>query len=169
MAAKFVWAENGNLQAPNVRVEIINLQTHVEEKILPGKIGMFDPAWAPNSAQIAFFWTGRQEIGHTMGVYVVNQDGSGLRKIADGGGNFASNPAWAPHGNELIYDKRVRGFRQLFKIASDDGVPEQLTRRGDNANADWFNPAYALPVSPQPALLSTTWGQLKKENPDGRK
>ena len=170
MAAKFVWAENGNLQAPNVRVQIINLQTHVEEKLLPGKIGMFDPTWTPDSAQIAFFWTGRQEIGHTMGIYVVNQDGSGLRKIADGGGSFASNPTWLPHGNELIYDKRVRGFRQLFKISSDGGVPEQLThRQGDNFNADWFDPAFALPVSPQPKLLTTTWGKLKTENPDGRK
>lgn len=170
MAAKFVWAENGNLQAPNVRVQIINLQTQVEEKLLPGEIGMFDPTWAPDSVQIAFFWIGRQEVGQTMGIYVVNQDGSGLRKIADGGGSFASNPTWSPHGNELIYDKRVHGFRQLFKIASDGGVPEQLThRQGDNSNADWFDPAYALPVLPQPALLTTTWGQLKKENPDGRK
>ena len=163
MAAKFVWAENGNLQAPNVRVQIINLQTHVEDKLLPGKIGMFDPTWAPDSTQIAFFWIGRQEIGHTMGIYAVNQDGGGLRKIADGGGSFASNPTWSPPGSELVYDKRVRGFRQLFKIASDDGVPERLThRQGDNFNADWFDPAYALPVSPQPALLTTTWGEQKK-------
>ena len=174
MAAKFVWGENGNLQAPNVRVQIINPQTHVEDILLPGEIGMFDPTWVPDSVQIAFFWIGRfwigrQEIGHTKGIYVVNQDGSGLRKIANGGGGFASNPAWAPHGNELIYDERVRGFRQLFKIASDGGAPEQLTRRGDNANADWFNPAFALPVSPQPDLLTTTWSELKKENPDGRK
>ena len=91
---------------------------------------MFDPTWVPDSVQIAFFWIGRQGIGHTEGIYVVNQDGSGLRKIADGGGGFAFNPTWAPHGNELIYDERVRGFRQLFKIASGGGAPEQLTRRG---------------------------------------
>ena len=28
---------------------------------------------------------------------------------------------------------------------------------------DWFDPAYALPVSPKPRLLTTPWRTLKKE------
>ena len=176
MAAKFVWTENGNLQAPNVRVQIINLQTHVEEKLLPGKIGMFDPAWAPDSTQIAFSWRSVLFEGkageRVRGIYVVNRDGRGLRKIIDAEDAVASvfNPTWSPDGNELIYNKGIGGVRDLFKIALDDRVPERLTRRqGDNFNADWFDPAYALPVSPQPELLTTTWGELKMENPNGRK
>ena len=47
MAGKFVWAENGNLTFPDVSIEIINLQTHVQEKLLPGSIWMYSPAWAP--------------------------------------------------------------------------------------------------------------------------
>ena len=37
--------------------------------------------------------------------------------------------------------------------------------RQANAGGDWFDPAYAyaLPVSPQPDLLTTTWGEMKKE------
>lgn len=170
LASKFVWAENGNLRAPNVRVQIINLQTHVEEILLPAKIGMVDPAWAPDSAQIAFSWTGRQEKGlledkevrHPVGIYVVNRDGSGLRKIIDAGdAESVFSPTWSPHGNELMYHKRVRGVAQLFKIALGGGVPKQLTHRGDNFRADWFDPAFALSVSPQPSLLTTTWGKLK--------
>ncbi len=169
MAAKFVWAENGNLQAPDVRVQIIDRQTHVEEELLPGKIEMFDPTWAPDSAQIAFFWTGREKIGllagqevdHTRGIYVVNRDGSGLRKIIDASGH---KPAWSPHGNELIYHKRVGGVAQLFKIVLDGRGPEQLTHRGDNLRADWFDPAFALTVSPQSFLLTITWGKLKTQD-----
>ena len=165
MAAKFVWAENGNLQAPNVRVQIINLQTQVEEKLLPGKIGMFDPTWAPDSARIAFSWRGKG-VGGTIGIHIVNRDGSGLRELIDAGdGTPVFNPTWSPDGNELIYNKRTGGVRDLFKVALDGGVPEQLThRRGDNFNADWFDPAFALPVSPQPSLLTTIWGLLKLEN-----
>ena len=134
---------------------------------------MYRPAWAPDSAQITFTWNGRQENGflggnvgvHTTGIYVVNRDGSGLRKIIDSGEDTAvSNPTWSPHGNELIYHKDVRGVRQLFKITLDGGVPEQLTHRDDNFNADWFDPAFALPVSPQPSLLTTTWGKLKTQD-----
>ena len=171
MAAKFVWAENRNLEAPNVRVQIINLQTHKEEELLPGEAWMFDPTWAPDSTQIAFSWRSiiflqGKEAKHNRGIYVVNRDRSGLRKIIEAGNAVAAvfNPTWAPDGNELIYNEGVGGVRDLFKVALDGGVPERLThRQGDNFNADWFDPAFALTVSPQPTLLTTTWGKLKKE------
>ena len=165
MASKFVWGENRNLRAPNVRVQIVNLQTHVEEALLPGETRMFDPAWAPDSAQIAFSWRGIQ-VGGTMRIHVVNRDGSGLRKIIDAGDGMAAfNPSWSPDGNELIYNKAVGGIRDLFKVALDGGTPERLThRQGDNFNADWFDPAFALPVSPQSFLLTTMWGKLKAQD-----
>ena len=165
MASKFVWAENGNLRAPNVRVKTINLQTHVEAELLPGETSMFDPAWAPDSTQIAFSWSGRA-VGGTMGIHVANRDGSGLRKIIDvEDGMAAFNATWSPDGNELIYNKGVGGVRDLFKVVLDGGAPERLThRQGDNFKADWFDPAFALPVSPQPSLLTTTWGKLKTQN-----
>ena len=165
MAGKFAWAANGNLGVSNVRVQIINLQTHVEKALLPGETQMFDPTWAPNSAQIAFSWRGKA-VGGTMGIHVVNRDGSGLRKlIHPEEGTAAFNPTWSPDGNELIYNKGTGGVRDLFKVAVDGGVPEQLThRRADNFKADWFDPAFALPVSPQPSLLTTTWGQLKTQD-----
>ena len=165
MAGKFAWADNGNLIVPQVRVQIINLQTHVEEALLPGEIQMFDPTWAPDSAQIAFSWRGKA-VGGTMGIHVVNRDGSGLRKLIDPeNGTAAFNPTWSPDGNALIYNKGTGGVRDLFKITLDGGVPKQLTHRwGDNFNADWFDPAFALPVSPQPSLLTTTWGKLKTQD-----
>ena len=176
MASEFVWADNGNLKFQDVRIKIINLQTHVEEKLLPRSILMYDPAWTPDSSQIAFTWNGRQENGflggkvgvHTTGIYTVNRDGSGLEKIIDSGENTAvSNAIWSPRGNELIYNfysHQDRNPRQLFKATLGGSVPEQLTRRGNNFNADWFDPAFALPVSPQPSLLTTIWGKLKTQD-----
>ncbi len=175
-AGKFVWGDNGNLRFLDVRIEIINLQTHVQEKLLPKSIWMYDPAWTPDSAQIAFTWNGRQENGflggkvglHTTGIYVVNRDGTGLKKVIDSGEHTTVfNATWSPLGNELIYNvdnDQDRSPRQLFKATLDGGVPEQLTRRGNNSNADWFDPAFALPVSPQPSLLTTTWGKLKTQD-----
>ena len=98
-----------------------------------------------------------------MGIHVANRDGSGLRKIIDAeDGMAAFNPAWSPDGNELIYNKGIGGVRDLFKGALDGGTPERLThRQGDNFKADWFDPAFALPVSPQSSLLTTIWGKLK--------
>ena len=173
MASQFVWGENGNLRFPDVRIKVINLQTHVEEKLLPKSLSMFRPAWAPDSAQITFTWNGKQEDGfldrdrrvHTEGIYIVNRDGSGLRKIIDSGVDTGvSTPTWSPDGNELIYSKRNNGISHLYKVALDSGVSEQLTaRHRNNIDADWFDPAFALPVSPQPKLLTTTWGEAKKQ------
>ena len=176
MVGEFVWADNGNLRFPDVRIEIINLQTHVKEKLLPRSIWMYRPTWGPDSDQITFSWNGRQENGfleankrvHTIDIYVVNRDGSRLRKIIGSGEDIGvSNPTWSPRGNELIYNiynHQGRGSRQLFKATLDGGVPEQLTHRGNNLRADWFDPAFALPVSPQPSLLTTTWGKLKTQD-----
>ncbi|RKU21441.1 hypothetical protein C6500_06700 [Candidatus Poribacteria bacterium] len=160
---------DGRPVAANPKIQIINLQTHREETLLPGKTSMFNPAWAPDSTQIAFSWNGMiekgplagEKAGNTMGIYVVNRDGTGLKEIADAGVKFSLYVTWSPHGNELIHNKRVGDTSQLFKVALNGGVPEQLTHRGGSSKADWFDPAFALPVSPQSSFLTTIWGKLK--------
>ena len=96
-----------------------------------------------------------------MGIYVVNRDSSGLKKIADGN---AAYPTWSPDGNELIYNKTADNSVELFKVTLDSGVSEQLTHRSANFHADWFDPAFALPVSPESSLLTTIWGKLKTQD-----
>ena len=165
MASKFFWDNNNNLRLPKVSVQIINLQTHVEGELLPEEIWMRFPAWGPDSAQITFAWSGRQDevnrIGDAMGIYVVNRDSSGLKKIADGN---AAYPTWSPDGNDLIYNKTVDNSVELFKVTLDSNVSEQLTHRGANFHADWFDPAFALPVLPQSSLLTTIWSKLKTQD-----
>ena len=171
----FAVVGDGRLRGGNPRIQLIHLQTSVEEILLPGKKLMFAPAWAPDSTRIAFSWVNLDAIpvedllagknaGDTMGIYVVNRDGSGLQEIVAGDDGTASNPTWSPRGDELIYDKRIREVSQLFKIASGGGIPEQLTHRGNNSQADWFDPAFALSVSPHPHFLTTVWGKLKTQN-----
>ncbi len=171
----FVVAGNRHLQAKMPRIQIINLQTEEEDILLPGRNLMFDPAWSPDSTKIAFSWINIDAIpiedlllgknaGDTMSIYVVKRDGSGLREIAGDKEEVISNPTWAPRGNELIYVKQSREVRQIFKIAADGGIPKQLTRQGDNFDGDWFDPEFALPVLPQPQLLTTVWGKMKTGN-----
>ena len=165
----FAFVGGGKIRAANPRIQIINLQTHAEEILLPGENLMFGAAWAPDSTKIAFSWVDIDAIpvadlvagknaGDTEAVYLVNRDGSELKQIVAA---KTSTPGWAPQGDELVYQKQVRGVRQLFRIALDSGISEQLTHRGNNSDADWFDPAFALPVSPQPQLLTTVWGKMK--------
>ena len=131
---------------------------------------MLGPAWSPDSTKIAFSWVNLdavpvagKDIGDTESIYIVNRDGSGLKQIVKADNTAVSNPTWSPspRGNQLVYEKKVLEDKHLFKIDLSDGNSEQLTHKGDNSSADWFDPMFALPVSPQPQLLTTVWGKIK--------
>ena len=154
---------------------IVNPQTRAKRILLPKGVFIFDPAWSPDSTQIAFSWVntnlipaaavlGGQNLFDFMAIYTVNRDGSGLKEIVAADGVKTSTLAWAPQGNTLIYQKRIDENEQLFKIALVGGISEQLTQEGSNHSANWFDPAHALPVSPQLRLLTTTWGKIKSRD-----
>ena len=165
---KFVIIADRVLQVESSKIQIINPQTNVEETLLPGEKLMLGPAWLPNSTKIAFSWVNPdalpiagKDIGDTEAIYIVNRDGSGLKQIVDPDDTAASNPTWAPQGNELVYEKKILEDKHLFKLNLSDGTSEQLTHNGDNSSADWFDPMFALPVLPQVQLLTTVWGKIK--------
>ena len=95
-------------------------------------------------------------------IYVINRDGSQLRQLVSEKGPDALRPTWSPHGDEIIYQQEVEGFTQLFKIDVGSRAKTQLTHKGNNSRADWFDPA-ALSVQPSVELLTTTWGKLKQK------
>ena len=152
----------GGIEIAKPRIEIVNVRTNTEDQISPdGFPLMLHPAWTPDGTQFVFSGISMADLlpGHAMGLYVVNRKRNGKpRKIVDGTG---SSPVLAPEGNVLVYQKDTRNGRQLFKVALAGGISEQLTDKGENYGADWFDPAFALPVSPQPHLLTTVWGEMK--------
>ncbi len=101
-------------------------------------------------------------------VFIVNRDGTGLQQLLEEDGPMAGVSALSPDGSEVLYTQEINGHYQIFKIHINTGVRTQLTHiagpfRRTNSGGDWFDPAFALPVSPKPELLSTTWGEMKKE------
>ena len=165
----FALIGDGRLQGANPRIQFINLQTNVEDDPFIQKNLMFGPAWSPNSTKIAFSWIDLDAIpvedllagvdaAETETIYVANRDGSGMNQIVDA---RAAGPVWAPRGDELIYERADRNVKHLFRASLEGGIPQKLTRRGDNYSADWFDPVYALPVAPQPQSLTTVWGRMK--------
>ncbi|MYB01031.1 hypothetical protein F4X90_15355 [Candidatus Poribacteria bacterium] len=134
-----------------------------------GSVG--DPAWSPDGNQIAFVLHKFRAIQNQADaiawqdeetIYLINRDGSQLRKLVSEKGPDALRPTWSPDGDEIIYQQEVRGFTQLFKIDVRSRAKTQLTHKGHNSRADWFDPA-ALPVQPNVELLTATWGKLKQK------
>ena len=164
--------------AQTSRLTFINVRTREREQPLPTKAlrFQFQPSWSASGDKLAISgiehplpvildlhnaWKDKQSI------YIVNRDGTGLRQLVEEAGPDATTPVLSPDGSEVVYTQEINGRLQIFKIDINSEVRTQLTHGGiffqANADADWFDPAYALPVSPQPDLLTTTWGQLKKE------
>ena len=125
------------------------------------------PAWSPDGNTLAFTWSRvLDENVNTETLYIVNRDGTGLRQRIDDAGPRVNRPVWSPAGDELLYQRADREFKHvhIFKMSVVGGLPTQLTDMTIwNSLGDWFDPVYALPVSLQPQLLTTIWGELKRE------
>ena len=151
------------------RIYLLDLRTRRQRQLLPKDAisWMRWPAWSPTGDKIAFSWLNHFEFVGFFGkqtIYIINRDGTELNQIVDEAGPRADSPIWSPRGDTLLYDQRdENNHGQIFKIVLDSDQPEQLTHIKSWSRAgDWFDPAYALPVSPEPQLLTTIWGEMKK-------
>ena len=149
------------------RISILNVKTRKHKFFFPPKAPDWvrHVAWAPTGDKFAFTWNkdpGLALAGST--IYIVNRDGTGVRRVLGEGVGRAVEPSWSPSADTLLYGGLDENRDlQIFKVSLKDGVPVQLTPPGFwHYVGDWFDPAYALPVSPQPHLLTTTWGEVKK-------
>ncbi len=157
--------------AKKMRITLFNLRTGNRKNFFPPEAipswMSSSVKWSPTGDKLAFSWLHQvplKDFVETETVYIVNRDGTDLTQIIEEAGPRATSPVWSPRGDALLY-KRAVGNKsyQIFKISLEGGEPEQLTHVGWNHLGDWFDPAYALPVSPQPQLLTTLWGEMKKK------
>ena len=171
-----VWSPDGTTLAyvqgpPNLRhIWFYDLKTHKRKIFFPrngNPSWVRPPDWCHEVDKIAFSWLHRVPLGanrDTETVYIINSDGTGLQQVAPEAGAPSTSPFWSPRGDALIYEQLDENRDlHLFKIGVDGGEPEQLTHIGWNYRGDWFDPAYALPVSPQPQFLTTTWAEMKRD------
>jgi Tol biopolymer transport system component len=102
---------------------------------LPTKAYLWGPAWSPDGAKIAFTdTTVRGDL------WVMNADGSGLRKLTDsrpfssGSPNYgARQPAWSPDGRAIAFGYGYVGI----SLIEADGSDLRPFVRGFSFGADW--------------------------------
>ena len=160
------------------RVTLIDIRTHKQKQLLPWKAIPWQngPSWSAAGDKLAFSWNNSPiPPPHILDVkvwdvwqaketiYIVNRDGTGLQQLVDEARPYADSPALSPNGEEVLYTQEINRRFQVFKVNVNNGIRMQLTHIGPrNLGGDWFDPAYALPVSPQPQLLTTIWGEVKQ-------
>ena len=173
------WSPDGTEIAGTVqtRLTLINVRTRKGKRLLPKKAipGQLEPSWSAAGDKLTFSWNnnplppllpdGRipNEWLDTETIYIANRDGTGLQQLVDEAGPYAQYPELSPDGNEVLYTQEINGKFQIFKVDVNSHIRTQLTHIDSwNTGGDWFDPAFALPVSPQPQLLTTIWGEEKK-------
>ena len=174
------WSPDGMEIACTVgsRLTLINIRTGAQKQLLPKNVESFQrfPSWSAAGDKLAFAWNRHPlpppdaerrvhaEWKDKITVYIVNRDGTDLQQLIEEAGPYAQDPALSPNGEEVLYTQEINGQFQIFKLDLNSGIRTQLTHiAGWNTGGDWFDPAYTLPVSPQPQLLTTTWGKVKKQ------
>ena len=152
---------------PRLNIYILNVRTRKQKHFFPPDAisTAREPAWSPDGSKLAFMWHQKrpQDEGE---IYTLNRDGTGLQELVRQPGVGAAAPLWSPSGDALVYRGYFKQIKQthIFKIAPVRGAVEQLTATGIwNIPRDWFDPAYALPVSPQPHFLTTQWANVKRQ------
>ena len=165
-------------EATGTWIILFNVRTRKHERLLPKKTlrWQFGPSWSAAGDRLAF--TGNKhpipaildrDLHNAWAdkdtVYIVNRGGTGLKQLVEEDGPAAWTSTLSPNGAEILYTQRSIDDYQIFKLDVNSGVRTQLTHIDRNFGADWFDPAYTLQVSPQPKLLTTTWGKVKiKQN-----
>ena len=72
-----------------------------------------DPAWAPNSTQLAF----DANNDGTFGIWVANSDGTGTSQIATNG----KQPSWSPIGTRIVFAAQTPGGQTVDTVAASGG------------------------------------------------
>ena len=90
------------------------------------------PCYSPDGQFIVF----ESDREGTQQLYVMNGDGSGVRRISLGQGRY-STPVWSPRGDYIAFTKQLAG-RFLIGVTRPDGSGERILTEGfHNEGPTW--------------------------------
>jgi len=82
-----------------------------------------DPVWSPDGRRISFV-----RLNTRIGVYVVNADGSGMRKLTSNAAEAYAAPAWSPDGQKITFASERAGNSEIYLMNADGSGQRTLTR-----------------------------------------
>jgi len=100
------------------------------QRVVPFDAEIHFPTWSPDGSRIAFSFFS----GPPAGIYIVNSDGSGQRKFADG-----FSPTWSPDGSRIAFESES----EIYVVGTDGGNQRKLTDKKGNYSLQDLQPAWS--------------------------
>ena len=97
----------------------------------------FLPAFSPDGRQIAF----NSSRANNNDIYVVNVDGSGLRRLTNNPA-IDTSPTWSPNGQQVAFTSDRTGTPQIYVIGSDGTGLRRLTYETYCDRPTWSPPPF---------------------------
>lgn len=104
-----------------------------QEKKAP--VYYFNPDWSPDGSRIVFESTRDGKYA----IYVVQADGSGLRKLTSGEA-ADEQPRWSPNGKQIVFISQRDKHLQLYVMDADGSRQRRLTNVEDIDYGPMFSP-----------------------------
>ncbi|HJY83363.1 MAG TPA: hypothetical protein VKK81_20045, partial [Candidatus Binatia bacterium] len=98
-------------------------------------VSMGLPMWSPDGSKIAMVSTRGEANWDTLGVWLVDADGSNLHRLVS---QISGYPTWSGDGKWLYYSTTLHGTFHAFKTAVAGGAPVLV--RNDNACVSALGP-----------------------------
>lgn len=121
------------------------------------------PAWSPDGTEIAFHsWRDGWNQWESSDIYVMNADGTNVRRLTQPGPASEYNPGWSPDVGKIVFSSNSQdnlGNWDIYVMDSDGQNVQRLTNSGEGEfEPDWTAHSYAVESS---GKLKTTWGKMK--------
>jgi len=129
-----------------------------------------DPAWSPDGTKIVFTSNGGAPPGSAWGIYVMNADGSGIRRLtspnnvdqcSEGASAEDLNPDWSPDGKRILFERD-------FNTDDNDGFDCGLDGYGYVPNVYVMNADGTDVRRMRPVDLWDSWDGEPAWSPDGQ-
>ena len=111
-------------------LHVLDVTRRTTTRLASGHSRIDTPVWAPDGSRLAFASTS----GAAASIFVVNRDGTGLRRLASG-----RNPAWAPDGTRIAFAATERSNEDIFVL----GLETSKRRRVTTHPSRDFSPQWA--------------------------
>ena len=158
----FVAKQGNPFEDENFDIYVIDVNGKNLQKLTNQPGADWSPTWSPDGKSIAFDSSRDIERGKGRDIYLIDINGRNLRNLTEKHPGHDDRPAWSPDGRKIAFVSNRDGNAEIYVMDADGRNQRNLAnhRARDAHDISWFDPAFALSVSPV-SIQVLTWGWLK--------